>query len=545
MSVARKDIVTKIDQLDTPDEPSQRAVRDFLVEHAADHFDTLTANLSVTAGRTRRGLVRVLVELEDRRALLPLMRFVHDTAGDHREQDARAIATRHLTDIADEEDAGRLFAFFRDMRRDTDPFVRGYSVGGFGALGDPRAAPFVHDAMEDEHEFVREQASAALETLRDSDRRASRDVPDRDELEREIRSASGTRLRFLTEELVRHEHGFEIARNLLLDGTKTVMTAVQALRRIGDARTRDVARRFLEGDRPDSDRAAALRLLADFIEGDATPEERAVVRDALDERDVFVRLAGLEAAARSGDPNLVLEVIDRAVDDGLDGIETVAEGLAQARMSRDQSIADRVLELLTQVQLEMRHSGGQTWAMSAAYLLRALKRVAPRDWTRGPEAIEAALDALRSRPDARPIAVTVLELLLTLLPEDGLARNRRWHPDDIELLIRAARHHGDDLLPRVLEVIARAASPRHHDLGGFFERAIGRLETTDARLRLLRAIREVRPDSAESLLTRLADHDDESTKKAAEAALRRVRNDRGIIDVDFRRASKTSQDSSD
>lgn len=545
MSVDRAQIAERIDQLDTPDEASQKEVRAFLVDHARDHLDVLTANLSVTSGRTRRGLVRVLVELDDRRALLPLMRFIHDAADDYEEDDARAIAMRHLTSMADDEDRERLFDFFVDMRDDHDPYVRGYAVAGLGELGDPGARPFVRDALDDDDEFVRQQAEEAVEALRGSDESVRGDAPTRAELEQKIRTASGVRLRYLTEELVRHAEGFEIARDLLFDDEQYHMLAVRALRRIDDARARDAAARFLEERRPDSERAAALRLLADYVEGDASEVERALVRDALAEDDIFVRLAGLEAAARSGDRALVLEVIDRAEDDGLDGIETVAEGLSNARLAPDREVAERIFDLLRKVRLEMRHSDGATWMMSTAYLLRALKRAVTQGWSRRPEAIDTALGAMRDRPKSRPVAVTGLELLLALVPDDGLPRHRRWHADDVKLLVRAANEHGDDLMPRVLDIIARTASPQNHDLGRWFERAMGRLQSRRGRTRLARAISEVVPNNAEELLESLAKTDNPDTKKAAEAALRRVRNHRGIIDVDFRRASSANQESPD
>lgn len=542
MSVEKEDIVAKIDLLDTADEPTQRRVRDFLIEHAEAHVDLICANLTVVDGRTRRGLVRVLVELGDRRALLPLMRFIYDGRENHEESDARAIAMRHLLALAEPRDRGRLFDFFIDLRSDSDPYVRGYAIEGLGELDDPRAKAVVERACDDDDEFVREKASRAREQLASATEIID-DIPARDDLTREIRNASGVRLRFLLEELVQHPEGFEIARELLMDAGSSHTTAVEALRRIGDSRTRQIARSFLKNPRPDSERASTLRLLADFIDGDATAQERTIVRNALESSDIFVRLAALEAAARSGDRELVLDVIDRSVDDGLNGIETVAEGLSRARLPRDEDVASRLLELLEKVQIEMRHSRDKTWELSVAYLLRGLRRAAPSGWRGRDDVIDVAIDAMRDRPHSRPIAVTALEALLEFVPEDGLPRRRRWHADDVRLPVRACRLHGADLLARALDIIARVAPPADLELGDWLEDALNQLDSVDGHISLIHALREVHPDNAEELLLRLTDHDVAAIKKAAEAALRRIQNDRDVIEVDFQPVS--AQDSSD
>ena len=289
----------------------------------------------------------------------------------------------------------------------------------------------------------------------------------------------------------------------------------------------------------------ALRLLADHMHGDAAPEERRHLTAALRSADIFVRLAGIEASARSGDIEMVERAIQRAIDEGREGIETVAEGLAASSLPLDAALADHVFDILRDSHLEMRHDASPTRAVTTAYLIRGLKRCAPQEWRRLKEARQAVLDILRDRPDSRPITVTSLEFLVATLPDHGLPESQRWHRDDVELVVDASRRHGEDMLPRAVKVVGRVARPGDAELSDWYEHALDVFDSNAELETLAEAIRETRPARAEALLEELMGLDIPSVKKAAEAALRRIENRDTSIDVSFSPSDGTAQDSPD
>jgi HEAT repeat protein len=530
----RAAIVHLIDQLDHPDAVRQREVRDRLVADGGEAVELLCANLRCVNTRVRTGLVQVLADIGDDRALLPLMRYVYDECQNIKESNARGLAMQSIMRLAKPEHASKLFDFLVDMKDDPDAFVRTYVIEAFGKLGDRSAQPYISEALEDPSEFVRERAQKTLDDLQMN----SNDPTDQlsaEELLREVRSATGARLTYCVKLLSEHDQAFELASNLVREDGSRTMVGLQVLQSLKDPGARHVAARHYQLTRSDADRAASLRLLAEHLNCDAQGSEVRIIKQALAHSDKFIELAALAAAARSGDHELTQRAIEATRSGDYNAAATASEALSKAGECLPSSLAEQVQESIQMVNGHRRHNEHEDLVRTEAYLLRALaKMIEPGD-QRAEMAQQVALTSLRRSSELQPIVITALELLLRLTPQEGYAIERRWHPADAAGLVPLLRHANPSVRARALEAIRRGSPGDAPNLSREFERLM-RSEPEMVGESVVPAILATAGPNAKKQLAQLAVADEPTVRRAAESALRRLRSQQSHIDVKFRRA---------
>lgn len=532
----RAEIARLIDQLDHPDAVRQREVRNRLVDLGPGAVDVITANLRTVSTRVRVGLVQVLADLGDDRALLPLMRYVFDERDNVTEGNARGLAMQSIMHLAQPRHASKLFDFLVDMRDDPDAFVRTYVLEAFGKIGDPTAAPYVREGLDDPSEFVRERAQKTLDELEMSQSEPTKKMSG-EELLREIRSATGARLTYCVQLLSEHEDAFTLATELVREDGNRSMVGLQVLQSLGDPTARRVAVRHFQLTRSDADRAASLRLLAEHLDCDAESSEVNAIKRGLNYDDKFIELAALAAAARSGCPELTQRAVEATRSGDYNAAATASESLSKAADRLPANLARELFGSIQMVNGHRRHNPHEDLVRTEAYLLRTLsKMLAPND-PRAKQAQQTALASLRRSNELQPIVITALELLVRLTPESGYKMKDRWHPADAASLVPLLRHANPSVRRRTLEVIRRGAPGDAPNLSREFERLM-RDEPDMVSEAVIPAILETAGPNAKKQLAQLAVADEPTVRRAAESALRRLRNRQPHIDVDFRRAQE-------
>ena len=89
MATVRDEIARLIPQLDHPDAELQRGVMDQIVLMGPEAIDPLVANLGFATPEACEAIVRILGEIGDTSAMVPLMRFIYDNKGSIEKSDAR------------------------------------------------------------------------------------------------------------------------------------------------------------------------------------------------------------------------------------------------------------------------------------------------------------------------------------------------------------------------------------------------------------------------------------------------------------------------
>ncbi len=525
----RRQIARLVDALDHPDAVHQREIMDLLVDMGPDCLDPLIASLGLVPPRVQTSIVRVLGELGDERALVPLMRFVFDQSGVPLASDARALAMKAIAHLASPDDAKRVFAFLLDVHDDDDPFVRGYAYAAMGRFGDRRAVPILEAALKDDEEFVQERATKALARLESSDSNALESSVDDDELLRKLRGAKGGEREYWLNELLARPTAFDMARELVEEGGRGALLGLQLLQKLDDPRARGVALRLAQST-SDSDRLSiALRIVAQFLRGDATPEELQVTKLALYSEDRFVRLAALGVAGASGERELMERALAAASDPDVVVAATAAEALARGTGPRNRRILP---ELITAAKrsLQSRDGDSDEAVRTRAFLLRAMKNVVSEGGFGVGDAQGIALDLLAVE-DARPIVITGLELLEVTTQNGGgpIPNNRAV------ALAEFLDHEQQRVRDRAFEILERAAPSGFEPL---LEPLSRRLYDSDPEEteRVLRVIERIGTRRAIEMIERVARESDGGVKLAAEAALRRIRSGDEYIDATFEAA---------
>jgi HEAT repeat protein len=530
----RSAIVHLIDQLDHPDAVRQREVRDRLVALGPEAVGLLTANLRCVNTRVRTGLVQVLADIGDERALLPLMRYVYDERQDVKESNARGLAMQAIMRLAKPAHTSKLFDFLVDMKDDPDAFVRTYVVEAFGKLGDRTATPYINEALDDPSEVVRERAQRTLDSLQMSNNDDTEQLG-AEELLREIRSATGARLTYCVKLLSEHDEAFDLASDLVREDGNRTMVGLQVLQSLGDSAARHVAARHYQLTRSDADRAASLRLLAEHLDCDASSSEVRIIKQGLSHRDKFIELAALAAAARSGDQELTQRAVEATRSGDYNVAATASEALSKAGSCLPAIFADEIHESIQMVNGHRRHNQHEDLVRTEAYLLRTLAKMLESGAQGAEKAQQAALGSLRRSSELQPIVITALELLLRLTPEDGYPMEQRWHPADAAALVPLLRHANPSVQRRSLEAIRRGAPGDAPHLSRELERLM-RGEPDLVSESVVPAILATAGPNAKKQLAQLAVANEPDVRRAAESALRRLRAQKPHIDVKFRRA---------
>lgn len=530
--VERQNIAKLVDNLNHPSDEKRREYMRQLVEIGPEAIEVLNANLRLVEPDVRPALIRVLGEIGDDRALLPLMRFVFDTAGEPEESDARGFAMQAIMRIADASHANRLFDFLVDMKDDDDTFVRGYVIEAFGRIGDREAMPFVRDALDDENDFVRECAQRALEALEDADSDALESKLSGRELLQKIRISGGSELEYYMSELRQRDDAFELAVQLIREDDRDTLRGLRALQQIDDPRARDVALRQYKADPSDAGRAVCLRLLGDHIDADATDEEVAIIQRALDHSDPFIAMAALEAAGKSGDRSLMREALKAVEGTDLNRAETAAEGLAGGLTPDNVRLLPDVIDTFEIIHRHRRNDDERGYVRIEAYLLKGIAGLV-RDGGMGvSDARQAGLEALTDAADARPVLVCALNLLRQSLPEEGLDSHARWTHPEAKSLLAVLEHEDDAIARRALDVVYRGVAGDTEGLSEHLSRLV--YEDADVLLgKVIPLLERAGDQRAQELLDELTKHGDDEVGKAAEEALRRTRDSGSTVDVEY------------
>lgn len=532
----RAEIARLIDQLDHPDAVRQCEIRDRLAAQGPEAVDVIVAKLRSVTARARVGLVQVLANLGDERALLPLMRYVFDTRDIVTESNARGLAMQSIMHLTQPQSGVKLFDFLVDMRDDPDAFVRTYVIEAFGKLGDARAVPYVREALDDSSEFVRQRAHETLDEL-EMKQRNNAETMSGEQLLRQVRSATGARLTYCVKLLSEHEDAFSLAVELVREDGNRSMVGLQVLQSLDDPAARRVAVRHFQLSRSDADRAASLRLLAEHLDCDAEASEVNVIKRGLNFDDKFIELAALAAAARSGHPELTQRAVEATRSGDYNAAATASEALSKAAETLPQSFASQVFGSIQMVNGHRRHNPHEDLVRTEAYLLRTLSKMLAVEDPRSKQAQQIALASLRRSSDLQPIVITALELLTRLTPQAGYQLKHRWHPADAASLVPLLRHANPSVRRRTLEVIRRGAPGDAPNLSREFERLMRDTPELVSEA-VIPAILETRGPNAKKQLAQLAVADEPTIRRAAESALRRLRNRQPHINVDFRRAQE-------
>lgn len=503
-----------------------------LVEYGEQAVPVLEANLRFVDSEVRPSLIRVLGEIGDDRALLPLMRFVFDTQGEPRESDARGFAMQAIMRIADQSHTDKLFEFLIDMKDDRDTFVRGYVIEAFGRLGDPRVTSFVEDALEDSNEFVRECAHRAMDTLEDSDSEALTSKLDDRALLQKIRISKGSELDYYIKELTGRDDAFDLAVQLIREDARDTMRGLRVLQKLDDPRARQVALRKYGSARSDATRAVCLRLLGQHLEGDATDDEVELFRRGLNSSDPFIEMAALRAAGKSGDSQLMREAIEAVESTDLSRAKTAAQGLAEGFGPETGRMFPDLLDAFHVIHRHRQNDDDPEYPQIEAYLLRALERAVSGGGVGTSDAREAALGALTDADELRPVLVNAVRLLDRLVADDGLPSHERWNEPAVESLLGILRHSDENIARKALELTERAVAGDAPELSNHLERMV--YQPPGVLLEcVIPLLERAGDDRARELLDELTDHNERKVHEVADQALRRITDSDTTIDVNY------------
>ncbi|MFU8803674.1 MAG: HEAT repeat domain-containing protein [Bradymonadaceae bacterium] len=542
MPLNPQQIAQLVDELDHPDRLRREEVKEKLVDLGPEAVPVLGANLPLVTTEVRRRLLDLFLGLEDRRIILPLMRMVYDLRHQIGEADNRGLAMRVLTQLADPEapDAGRLFAFARDMRHDDDRFVRAFVMELLGRLQRRQSIPFLREALHDRDEEVRRRASRALQSLESIEDDAPGDALPPSVLLEKIRQTRGVHRQFHLSELLRRDDAFELASALLRGDEDEVLMGMQALQKIDDSRGRTLAAEVLL--RPlsnDEHRAIALHLLAKYYEDDASPEEIAVIGQSLRSHDRFVCLGALAATARAGDPGLVENVVDFIRSK--DGVVSLAaaEALAQAASPSLAHLLPRVRDALGHLHQVQPKRRDDDQVRAEAFVLRAIIRLVGMGTDHGREVQRHAFESLARSADKRPIVITALELLQSTTPE-ALPEDARWEPVDALVLVGLLTSADERICRRAIELLKRGAPYDFPLLVPHLRALVGR-NGIDLASDIVPLLAIARGDEARQMLEEIADADDPRARDGAADWLRAWRNEEPFIEARFEPSSDTDE----
>ncbi len=539
-------IAQMIDRLDTPDADIQRSVMDELVSLGSNAVPMLAANIGLVNLRIRRGLVQVLGEIGDDRALLPLMRYVFDRRGRYEEADARALAMKSIIALTNGPD-DRVFGFATDMVRDTDAFVRAYTVDLFVALNERRGLPYIKDSLEDAEEIVRARASIALPKLSKIQR--SENMISGEELVEKILRSRGNQREFNLQELLSRPDAFSLAAALARADVSESTAGLRALQQIDDARARRIAGQVLNRplDVTSAQRAIGLRIIARYLQGDATADEVQMIERGLYDEDRLVRLAALSAAGRSGVQSLLRSALTALQSGDVMTALTVAESISRAPSPALPNLFSTLDNILTDARA--RRISAETMLKSPnsadaedqvrleAFLLRAMANALENEVSSAAsaraqtQAVQSLQNSVTTPTNLQPVYITAVELLDRAT--SNTASKNTWHLSEILLILDVhARLDSARGRHRARQILKRVVPMGCQDLVPYLQqwRMDPEISIVDDIIVLLE---RAHSDAAIKILEELTHDSADTVRESARAILRRWRNSAPYIDVDF------------
>jgi HEAT repeat protein len=535
MTDVREEIARLIPQLDHPDAELQRGVMDQIVIMGSDAIDPLAANLNFAEPAACEAIVRILGEIGDTSAMVPLMRFVFDNKESIEKSDARGLAMRAIMHLAQPSHAPKLFDFLMDVRHDQDPFVRGWALEAMGKFGDARAEPILRDALSDEHDFVRERATSALDALEDSGGREQglkRELSDTEILQK-LRNAKDGEKTFYLNALAERDDAFELAARLVREGNKGELTGLQLILNMDDSRGREVARRHFRATDNAAHRAICLRILARFLQSDASPEEIAIIQAGFQDSDSFVRMAASAAAGVSGDEDLVKRAIGALKGRDIHAALSAAEALGRGLTPKMKRFVPQLRDALEQAHYLRLRTREEEPALLEAHLLRAINNLLPEVVVGRTDLQNDALRSLEKAGPFWPVIVSALRLLRDATAEEpARADEDRWTNSQTRYLVDLLDNEDDRVRSRVIDLLKHAGAPGETSIATAVERLIhdASFDVVEDGIPLLELAGGER---SRTILKDLSSSPDERIANAAAAALRDRRNSQSVIDVSF------------
>lgn len=533
-------IVRQIERLDHPDVHLQDAVLEQLSRQPDKARPVVLERFSEFNARIRRALLRWLIEEPSPEVALPLMRYVFDEADTAAEQNGRSMAMTILWERAQQttlpEERGRLRAFAEDMCDDDNPEVRRLAVRILAYVGNRRSQTQVELRLRDDDAEVRNAARRALDALAGAP--GPEDEPEEaaDELRRKLLQSAGPRRRHLVHRWKEHSQRADIAVDLLRRGGDLRSESLQILVEEPNPDARPYLASMVLDD-PEGELAIlALRVLsriAEHIDESPRPDEERAIRIALESKTMLNRAAacaavgafGLERFAR----RLIRLVESRHLPVALEAAMSL-DGLLDH--SHDEWLEHLVEALRINERRRRRHPRDRDCIRIVAHLLSAVRDVISPS-TIGVERLQRVVfDILAAGGGHRPLQVTGLQLLLASTPPDGVESIRRWNDEQVavlvDLLVRAERQ----ALRRIATLLWRAAPRRARRLDEAAEK-LWKSDAVDVADIVVPLLDRADTDRALELLADIADGEDPSASQAARDVLRRRRNERDVIDVEF------------
>jgi HEAT repeat protein len=537
-----EEVAQLVDQLNTQDADRRREVVEELGLGGDEIVPALAANLKLaTDAPVRLGIIQTFAEINSPRGLGPLMRFVFDRRGKIEDRDARGLAMRAIMESAEEEHAKRLLDFLMDIKSDEDVFVRGYALEALGRLGDVRAVPILKAGLEDPENFVKERAQRALRALEElaelgGGDALSQDDLSEDELLARVRSSKSGDREYYARELLNRPQAFELAVKLVQEGGLGVMLGLQLLQQIGDPRAREVARQHYMATESAGEQALCLRLIGQYLRGDAHTGEIPIIEAAFVHRDLLVRLAALDAAGASGHEPLMRRALKatgaRDVYEALTAAAALERGLSATQRRLLPEVRDAWAKLHARRGTER---GSVDLAQAEAHLLGAMGKLVD---ARTPGVSSAQRDALAALTEAGegesawPVLVAALRFLRDTTPEEGMPEETRWSPLEAAALVPLADHPDERVRGRALDLLLRGGPPGMVELGPKLERLAMDDSVDRVKVLIPLAIR-TGGERSKRLLEDFVRVGEGEVKEAAAEGLRFMRNMQPYIDVRF------------
>ncbi len=530
----RKRIAHLISSLDHPDLITRQEVEDELAKLGPEAISAIGASFSLyQEPRVVVSLVTVLQKIGDPKGILPLMRFIYDTRDRIALSDARGLAMRAIDSMAKPDHADKLFQFLLDIIDDRDAFVRGYAATTLGKFGDRRAVGFLKELAGDEHEFVREKATEALQGLEKASSDAlKQDVSDEDLIDL-IVANKGAEQEFYVQELRERDTAFELAAVLTRKPARGRLRGLQVLYELADPRARGVVTTLLQSKTTEAERALALRILGHALNGDANEDEIDVIGASLMDSDEYVVAAGMLAAGGSGDITLMEKALKGVAHRSPEVRLAAAKGLASGANTSARAIFPKLEDLVKQAQQRRLRDESDVNVRTEAYLLRTISKTLGDSSLGAAKAQQIALRALLDARDKRPLVITALELLNQTTPEDGLREDDRWHRQMILGLVDLIEIEETDLRNRAMDLLVRGGPKRATEWVEPISKQIYEVDAEHMEARVIPLLERAGNGKAKQLLKELSETGDDIISIAAAAALRRLRDDQEFIDAEF------------
>lgn len=520
MATERQQIIRHIHQLCSGDEEKSRQAQRWLVERGPPVLGLVSAGLACAEPEARAALIRVLAGVGGTAGLVRLMRFVFDTREDPATGTARALAMQAIIEVAGPEDEGKIFAFLRDIRHDTDPLVRTYVVECLATLRNARVLNLLRDALSDPSQYVRDRARRAFGEVQKRQKIHPLELEGRDFLH-ELTRADNERQQAFERLLPEHPQAFELASTLVRRDGEHTQLGIQTLHQLQNPAARNVALRHFKLTRSDADRAASLRLMAAFLHADARAEEVRTIEQGMGHADGFVQLAALEAAGRSGHEPLIRRALSATRADNAIIAATAATGLYAVAKHLPSWMSPKIIESIQTIRWRRAHEPNSNLLQGEAALLGTLAvLVSPRD-KKVRNAQQIVFESLRNSHQFIDIARACLHALERLTPKCGYSSAARWHPGDACVLVPLLNHPDAQIQRRALEVIRRGAPGDTPNLCHEFERLLY-ANTHGSSPLLVSAIIETNAAGAAETLARWLDSQDIEIQRDAGEELQTI-----------------------